>query len=202
MIKVGLTGGIGSGKSLARETFESLGVPVIDADEISRRLTAPGGPCLDAVRRAFGEHLIDTAGALRRDALRRVVFSDEAKKKRLEEILHPAVRKEIQTALASLHAPYCVVSVPLLIESGFSDLVDVTVVLDCPQPLQIERVGKRSGLSRAETLAIIEKQAPREQRLAAADVVIDNSADKGALKKRLESLHAALMRKAENEATR
>ncbi len=202
MIKVGLTGGIGSGKSLACKIFESFGVPVIDADEISRRLTAPGSPYVDEIRGIFGEHIIDAAGALKRDELRRVVFSDDEKKKRLEALLHPAVKEEIQNALASLHAPYCVVSVPLLIESGFSDLVDVTVVLDCPESLQTERVGKRSGLSRTETLAIIEKQASREQRLAAADVVIDNSGDESALEKRLESLHATLMRRATNETIR
>ena len=200
MIKVGLTGGIGSGKSLACEIFESLGVPVIDADKISRRLTAPGSSYLDAIRGIFGERVIDAEGALRRDELRRIVFSDDARKKRLEDLLHPAVKEEIQNALARLHAPYCVVSVPLLIESGFSDLVDVTVVLDCPTSLQVERVGKRSGFSRAETLAVIEKQASREQRLAAADVVIDNSGNQGTLKKRLESLHATLMRRAADKA--
>lgn len=202
MIKVGLTGGIGSGKSLACKIFESFGVPVIDADEISRRLTAPGSPRVDEIRGIFGERIIDAAGALKRDELRRAVFSDDEKKKRLEALLHPAVKEEIQNALASLHAPYCVVCVPLLIESGFSDLIDVTVVLDCPESLQAERVEKRSGLSRTETLAIIEKQASREQRLAAADVVIDNSGDESALKKRLESLHATLMRRATNETTR
>lgn len=202
MIKVGLTGGIGSGKSLACEIFESLGVPVIDADKISHRLTAPGSPCTEAIRRAFGERVITAEGALRRDVLRRVVFADDADRKRLEDILHPAIKERIQTTLSALRVPYCVVSVPLLVESDFGDLVDMTVVLDCPEHLQVKRTRQRSGLSHAETLAIIDKQAPRKQRLAAADVVIDNRGGKNALKEQLESLHVTLLRKAAGESTR
>lgn len=198
MIKVGLTGGIGSGKSLACEMLGALGAPVIDADEICRELTAPGGACTEAVRGAFGDRVAGAGGALKRDELRRIVFSDDAERERLEAILHPAVRKRIRDDLALLRAPYCVVSVPLLVESNFLDLVDMTVVLDCPEPLQAERAGKRGALSRNEALVIIEKQAPRAERLAVADVVIDNSGDKAALRKQLVSLHETLMRKAAN----
>ncbi len=196
MIKAGLTGGIGSGKSLACRIFASLGVPIIDADEIAHRLTAPGNPQLEAIRDVFGDGVSDTAGALKRDELRRIVFSDDAKRKQLEDILHPGVKEEIQAATAALHAPYCIVSVPLLIESGMLDLVDTTIVLDCPKSAQVERAGKRSGLSPAEILAIIEKQASRRERLAAADIVIDNSGDEDALKKQLISLHETLTNKA------
>ncbi len=195
MIKVGLTGGIGSGKSLACEIFAALGAPVVDADEIARALTAPGGARLAAVRGAFGD-CVSAAGVLDRAKLRRVVFSDDAKRKQLEDLLHPAVRDAIQTAVAALHTPYCIISVPLLIESGMTGLVDLTVVLDCPESAQVERVGGRSGLSPAETLAIIEKQAPRGQRLAAADIVIDNSGGEDALKQRLTVLHQTLIRAA------
>ncbi len=201
MIKVGLTGGIGSGKSLACEIFASFGAPIIDADRIARELTAPGSLHLDAIRAAFGDDVTDASGALRRDTLRRIVFSDDAKRKQLEDILHPAVKEKIKSAVAELQTPYCVVSIPLLVENNIPELSDITVVLDCPESAQIERVGKRSGFNPAETLAIIEKQASREQRLAAADIVIDNSGDKDALRKKLATLHGTLMSRAAAERT-
>lgn len=201
MIKVGLTGGIGSGKSLACEIFASFGIPVIDADKISHELTAPGGACFDAIRDAFGESVIAPSGTLRRDRLRRIAFTDDEQRKRLEAILHLAVKERIARTLDELkqksQAYYCIISVPLLVESDMQNAVDVTVVLDCPRDVQIERVVERSGWTPAETLAIIEKQASREQRLAAADIVIDNSADKSALRKQLASLHKTFMNQAE-----
>ena len=199
MIKVGLTGGIGSGKSLACEFFLELGVPVVDADKIAHGLTAPGGACIDAVREAFGDCFSD-ADTLDRAKLRRTVFLDGDKRKQLENILHPLIKKRIRTEISVLRAsPYCIVNVPLLVETGMVDLVDLTVVLDCPEPTRIKRVGERSGFPPAETLAIIEKQAPNEQKLAAADIVIDNSGDKDELRRQLVALHETLMNKAADE---
>ena len=196
MIKVGLTGGIGSGKSLACEVFAALDVPIIDADKISRELTTPASPCLTAIREAFGDEIIDVGGALRRDKLRHIVFSDDTCRRRLEDILHPVVREKMQSAAAALDASYCVMSVPLLVESSMMDMVDTIVVLDCPQSIQIERVAKRSGWNRAMALAVIEKQGSRKERLAAADIVIDNSGDQAALKNQINSLHATFINQA------
>ena len=200
MIKAGLTGGIGSGKSLACEILASFGVPVIDADKIAHTLTSPGGACLDAVRDAFGD-CFSSAGTLDRDRLRLLVFSNDDKRRQLENILHPTIRERIREETAAFHAPYCIINVPLLFESNMTDLVDLTVVLDCPETMQVERVGDRSGFTPAETLAIIGKQASRKQKLKLADIVIDNSGDKMALRRRLAALHKTLMSKAANEKT-
>jgi dephospho-CoA kinase len=187
---VGLTGGIGSGKSTVADSFAAQGVPVIDTDVIARDLTAPGGAALDAVRAAFGEAVMQADGTLDRAALRRRVFSDSASRHHLEAILHPLIRQRVEQALGTLTAPYALVVVPLLVETGgYRDVLDRVLVVDCPEDMQIERVIARSGLTRDEVTAILAAQASRAERLAAADDVIVNSASPEALRTQVAALH-------------
>lgn len=191
MFTVGLTGGVGSGKSTVADLFSALGVPVIDTDDIARRLTAPGGEALADIRETFGGGLIQADGGLDRAAMRRLVFADAAARRRLEAILHPRIRAAVLRALAGLEAPYAMVVVPLLVETGaYGDVIDRVLVVDCPEPLQIERVMARSGLTRDEVAAILAAQASRAQRLAAADDVIDNRGSPEALRAVVAALHA------------
>jgi len=174
---VGLTGGIGSGKSAAAERFAAHGAAIVDTDAIAHELTAPGGAAIEPIRAAFGAALLTPAGALDRQAMRRLVFADPAARKRLEAILHPLIRAESEARISRLtHAEYAILVAPLLIETGeYRARVDRVCVVDCPVELQIERVMARNGLSREEVEKIIAAQASREQRLACADDVIDNS---------------------------
>lgn len=176
MFAVGLTGGIGSGKSTVADCFAAHGVAVIDTDVIARQLTRPGGAALDAIRTAFGAAVMGADGALDRTALRRLVFADAAARHRLEAILHPLIRRRVDEALAAAAAPYALIVIPLLVETGgYRDLLDRVLVVDCPEPLQIARVVARSGLEQDEVQAIIAAQAERGERLAAADDVIVNT---------------------------
>lgn len=189
MLVVGLTGGIGSGKSTVAERFARLGVPVIDTDVIARDLTAPGGAALAQIRAAFGDEVVRADGTLDRAALRRRVFADEAQRRQLEAILHPRIRQAVEEALAALDAPYALVVIPLLVETGsYRDLLDRVLVVDCPEAVQLERVMARSGLAREEVAAILAVQAGRAERLAAADDVIANTAAPEALDTEVEAL--------------
>jgi dephospho-CoA kinase len=190
---VGLTGGIGSGKSAAADEFARLGAAVVDTDAIAHELTAPGGAAIAELRRAFGDEFIAPNGALDRARMRDLVFRSLEDKKRLEVLLHPMIRAEserrIRAALAA-GAPYAVHVVPLLVESpGYRERVDRVLVVDLPEPLQLARVRQRSGLAEHEVRRIIASQAPREKRLAAADDVIDNSGTISALQQRVAELH-------------
>lgn len=190
MFTVGLTGGIGSGKSTVADLFAALGVPVIDTDVIARELTVPGSPALDAIRAAFGETVMGADGALDRAALRRRIFADAGERRRLEAILHPRIEATVRQALASLTAPYALVVIPLLVETGgYRDVIDRVLVVDCPEDMQIARVIARSGLARAEAEAIVVAQASRSARLAAADDVIVNAAAPEALRSQVAALH-------------
>ncbi len=196
MLKVGLTGGIGAGKSAVSARFAELGVPVIDTDEISRRLTAADGAALPALRQVFGP-AFHPDGSLDRAALRHLVFSDPAARARLETLLHPLIRQAVEAALGVLAAPYCVVVVPLLVESGDYDrLLQRVVVVDSPEASRIDRVMARSGLSRDEVLAIIAAQAGRKERLARADYVLNNSTTLTSLRAQVDALHQSLQRQA------
>jgi dephospho-CoA kinase len=188
---VGLTGGIGSGKSAAADEFARLGAAIVDTDEIARRLTAPGGAAIPQVRSLFGEAFIDASGAMDREAMRRRAFADPAARRSLEQLLHPMIRAESERRIAAAHAPYVVHVVPLLVESaGYRDRVDRVLVVDVPEELQVARVGARSALSPEQVRAIMSSQAPREQRLAAADDVIDNRGSLDALRAEVAALHA------------
>jgi dephospho-CoA kinase len=177
-VKVGLTGGIGSGKSTVLEMLHELGAAVIDADAISRASTAAGGPAIPAIAERFGPEFIDATGALDRQRMRAHVYAHPDARRELEAIVHPLVRAESdrQVAAAQAQGARCIVfDVPLLVESGrWRQQVDRVVVVDCLPVTQVARVQARSGLAAAEVEAIIAAQAPRSLRLAAADAVIFN----------------------------
>ncbi len=189
---VGLTGGIGSGKSAVADEFAKLGAAIVDTDEIAHELTRRGGAAIPHVRQAFGDDCIAADGAMDRGKVRAIVFSDPTAKKRLEAILHPMIRAESERRIAASAgvAPYAVHVVPLLVESaGYRKRVDRVLVVDCTEAVQVERVKKRSGLADDEVRRIIASQAPRAARLAAADDVIDNSGPLAALGAQVEALH-------------
>jgi dephospho-CoA kinase len=190
MFAVGLTGGIGSGKSTVSELFAELGTPVIDTDAIAHQLTAPGGSALEAIHALFGDRVMQADGTLDRAALRRRVFSDPAARHQLEAILHPRIRQKVEQTLATLTAPYVLIVIPLLVETGgYREVLNRVLVVDCPEDVQIARVMARSGLTYDEVTAIIAAQAGRAERLAAADDVIVNTASPEALRTQVATLH-------------
>ena len=188
---VGLTGGIGSGKTTVANLFAARGAGVVDADEISRTLTGPAQPAVDQIVRAFGPQFATADGGLDRQRMRDLVFSDTTARKHLESILHPLIRQETARQLRACAAAYAMLVVPLLIESGtYRTRTDRVAVVDCEPETQVSRVMLRSGLTRGEVLAIIASQIPREQRLAAADDVIRNDGDLAALEGQVAALHS------------
>ena len=187
---VGLTGGIGSGKSAAADAFGKLGATVVDTDAIAHELTGAGGAAIPEIRRLFGKAFIDTSGAMDRQRMRDLVFSDTEEKQRLEGLLHPMIRAESEHRISQATGPYAVHVVPLLVESpSHRKRVGRVLVVDCPEALQISRVRQRSGLPEAQVRRIIASQIQREKRLAAADDVIDNSGSIAALQQRVRELH-------------
>ncbi|MCC6207970.1 MAG: dephospho-CoA kinase [Gammaproteobacteria bacterium] len=189
MLVVGLTGGIGSGKTAVADCFAALGVPLIDADEIARNLVDPGGDALKDIVTCFGPEILDSHGNLDRGRLRHRVFTDAVERRRLEAILHPRIRTEILARIRRLDAPYCIVSIPLLVETGQSDLVDRVLVVDCPTELQRERIARRDGWSGEDIDGALQAQASREQRLRAANDVIVNDRDLDSLRRSIATLH-------------
>jgi len=187
---IGLTGGIGSGKSAAADEFSRLGATVVDTDAIAHELTRPGGGAIDGIRRVFGDAAIAADGAMDRKHIRDIVFADPAARTRLEGVLHPMIREESRHRVESAQGPYVVLVVPLLIESGtYRSRVHRVAVVDCSEELQVARVRARSGLSAQEVLRIMATQVPRQQRLAAADDVLDNSGTLAALHQQAQALH-------------
>ncbi len=225
MFVVGLTGGIGAGKSTVAELFRALGVPVLDADVIARELVQKGKPALARLVALFGREILDEDGALNRARLRALVFGDAAVapgvlpvspvlyrdvrmsreagrrkrptlarpcaawRKQLEALLHPLIHEEMQVRLAQLKTPYCIVCIPLLVETGRTASVQRVLVVDAPDELRRRRVVARDGLSAAEFNAILAAQAGRDERLAAADDVIANDGGRDVLKQRVDELH-------------
>ena len=187
---VGLTGGIGSGKSAAADEFGKVGATVVDSDAIAHELTAPGGGGVAGIAKLFGKAFIDASGAMDRKRMRDLVFSDPEEKQRLEALLHPLIRAESQRRIATAASPYVVHVVPLLVESpGYRERVGRVLVVDCPEALQVSRVQQRSGLPEEQVRRIIASQIQRERRLAAADDVIDNSGPIAALQQQVRQLH-------------
>jgi dephospho-CoA kinase len=189
MFSVALTGGIGTGKTTVCQMFAEHGVPIIDADDIARELTIKGSPVLAEIAAAFGNEFIDETGQLMRDALRQHVFEQDEARKQLESILHPAIRQAMQQQLSRVDAPYCIMAIPLLVETGQVDLGDRVLVVDADETAQIKRVQERSHLSEEEISAIMAAQASRDARLAVADDVINNNSDLASLKEQVSSLH-------------
>ena len=188
MLRIGLTGGIGSGKSAVAERFAQRGVPVIDTDVVAREVVAPGQPALDEIVRAFGTDLLDAQGGLDRRRLRERVFADDAARRRLERILHPRIREAVQQRLAALTAPYCILVVPLLVETGFGP-VDRVLVVDVDEARQLERTSRRDQATPQSVRRIMGAQASRQERLARADDVISNNGGLEDLERQVEELH-------------
>ena len=189
MLKIGLTGGIGSGKTTVANYFEKLGVPVIDADEISRRIVKRGLPAYQAIVQAFGEAVLTVDGELDRAGMRHTIFSDPEAKAKLESILHPMIREEIKRNIDGLKADYCIIAIPLLIETGQLSLVDRILVVDVDPQTQITRVQERDGDSSIQIAAIIKSQASREDRHAVADDILCNDGNIEQLKENVDKLH-------------
>lgn len=196
---IGLTGGIGSGKSTVADILQQHGAAVIDTDAIAHALSAPGGAAITAIRSVFGDEYINATGAMDRQRMRQRVFSDEAARKQLEQILHPLIRQEVEQQLAQARGDYILLMVPLLVETGaYRELIARTLVVDVPEALQLSRTMERSKLGAKEVQAIMDKQASRETRLAAADDIVVNDTDLATLQQRLASLHQHYLQLAES----
>ncbi|MDY6010038.1 MAG: dephospho-CoA kinase [Duodenibacillus sp.] len=199
-IIIGLTGGIACGKTTVTDIFRKLGVPVIDADEISRELTAPGGAALPDIAVAFGRDMIDANG-LKRDLMREIIFSDPAAREKLESILHPMIKRRIFDELKLIKAPYIVLSVPLLLETGrWAEACKRVLVVDVSEDEQINRLVYDRHLGEEQARAIMAAQISRDKRMASADDLIDNSGSIEELEEKVKGLHAFYMRMAENQA--
>ncbi|MEO5931964.1 MAG: dephospho-CoA kinase [Duganella sp.] len=192
---IGLTGGIGSGKTTVANMFAERGASIVDTDLIAHSLTAPGGPAMPAIVAEFGPEFADATGALDRARMRQLVFADAGAKARLEAILHPRIRDGALAAAAAATGSYVIYAVPLLVESGaWRERVARILVIDCREEVQISRVMARNNLPETQVLAIMAAQASRAQRLAAADDVIENNDGIAALTPQIDRLHALYMK--------
>lgn len=191
---LGLTGGIGSGKSAVADMLAMYGAAIVDTDVIARELCAVGGAALPAIRAHFGEQVMAADGSLDRAAMRKRVFADAAARQQLESILHPLIRAQADAQLAAATAAYAVLVVPLMVESGhWIARCDRIAVVDCPEDVQVQRVVARSSLSEADVRAIMTAQATRAQRRAIAHEIIDNAADFDSLRAQVVALHSRML---------
>ncbi|MCG2634575.1 MAG: dephospho-CoA kinase [Gammaproteobacteria bacterium] len=189
MFKVGVTGGIASGKTTVTRLFEALGVTVIDADLVAREVVEPGQPALAEIKQVFGDKIITTDGRLDRAALRKIIFSNSEKRGQLERILHPAIRQEMSRQALQASGRYCILSIPLLVENQLQNSVDRILVVDTSEQTQTTRLQIRDGSSAEEAGAMIAAQIDRQTRLEAADDVIENSGDIESLRRKVRALH-------------
>ena len=190
---VGLTGGIGSGKSAATAYFEKLGIDIVDADEVARDVVAPGSEGLKEIVNRFGNSILLEDGNLNRAALREKVFSDINEKNWLNNLLHPLIRLRMQHLISESTSPYCILSVPLLVENKLTEMCNYVVVVDCPETMQLERALKRDGSTEETIRNIMASQATRNERIEAADAVLDNSTTLSALSAQIADLHNTLL---------
>ena len=194
MLKVGLTGGIGSGKSTVAKALQEKGVTLVDADKIAREVVQPGELALQEIAEAFGSKILLADGNLDRAALKQRIFSDPLAKTQLEGILHPRIRQRIlERVEEATDTPYVVADIPLLVENNYPQYFDRVIVVDCPEETQIARVQARDEMSEAQILNIMASQATRKDRNAAATDIIDNSGDLASLKMQIEKLHESLL---------
>jgi dephospho-CoA kinase len=189
MLKVGLTGGIGSGKSTVASIFAELGTPQIDADVIAHELVKPGQPALFEIALCFGQKILTDKGLLDRKILKNIVFADTEKKRQLESILHPLVYREIIRQSEQIDDAYIIISIPLLIETNMQQSIDRILVVDCPVELQLSRAAQRDHLSKSDIQSIIDTQSPREQRLAEAHDILNSDCSLQQLAERVKKLH-------------
>lgn len=200
MFRVGLTGGIASGKTTVAALFAELGAGIVDADSVAREVVALGEPGLDAVAAEFGDEILLKSGELDRSAMRSLVFRDPAAREKLESILHPLIRARTLSQIENLDAAYALIVVPLLAETNFGKLVDRVLVVDCPRKLQLERLMNRDAVSVEEAEATLDAQANRETRKALADDIIDSSETLDETRERVRALHTIYLECAENHA--
>lgn len=187
---IGLTGGIGSGKSAVAQCFRELGAIVIDSDQVTRQLVEPNTPVLEKIVKRFGERILNKDKTLNRTLLRVIIFDSTEERQWLEKLLHPLVKEHIlERAEAIPKGHYLLVEIPLLFEANFQDVVDRILVVDCPEDVQIARVSKRDATPQGSIESILKTQVSRTERLEQADDVIDNSGDKALLKTKAEALH-------------
>ena len=197
---IGVTGGIGSGKTTICQQFAALGAPVVDTDQVARDVVAPGTPGLARLVELFGAGILTDQGQLDRRRMRARVFANPAERAQLEAILHPLIREGTDASVLACGYPYCLVCIPLLVERGGGNRVDRVLVIDCPPEVQIARVMSRDDLNAAEVEAILKSQAGREERLAAADDVLVNAGDLSTLQPQIAKLHALYLRLAAERA--
>jgi dephospho-CoA kinase len=189
MFTVVMTGGIASGKTSASDLFASHGIPILDTDLAARAIVEPGQPALEEIKASFGDGIITTSGGLNRAALREIIFEQPEKRRELEAILHPKIRAHINELKDQLDAPYCIIVVPLFLESGRGYEADRLLVIDVPTEVQRERLAQRDGTTPGQIEQILKSQATREERLSAADDVIDNTNSPDDLAARVAELH-------------
>jgi dephospho-CoA kinase len=193
-LRIGLTGGIASGKSTVAQRFQELGVPVVDADQSARSVVAPGTPGLEQISRRFGAQVLTAAGQLDRRALRNLIFADPSLRRDLEAILHPLIRADMDRSAATAVGAYLIMAIPLLIEGGDLKRVDRVLVVDVPEEVQLQRVMTRDGSNLAQARAILAAQASRENRLEAADDVLLNAGSVSELRQAVDGLHHRYLR--------
>lgn len=189
MLKIGLTGGIGCGKSTVCKIFSDLGVPIIDTDALARQAVTPGSECLNRLVQDFGNDILLTDGSLDRKKLRDIVFTDNQKLKELESIVHPEIRRLLRQQLNTISTPYVIIAIPLLIEKNWNNDVDRILVVDCSEELQIARASSRDDRQPTDIQKIMDAQATRQQRLAVANDVIHNDTDLDSVYRQVEKLH-------------
>ncbi len=193
---LGVTGGIGSGKTAATDHFQTLGITVVDADVVAREIVQPGSNALSAIAQHFGQQVISADGTLNRRQLREIVFADPVQRKALEAITHPAIHAELIRQLQMAPSAYAILATPLLWETGQAKLVHHTLVIDVPEVLQLQRASHRDGSSEEQIKAIMAAQLPREQRLAKADDVISNTGNLTDLHVQIDRLHPQYLQRA------
>jgi dephospho-CoA kinase len=195
---VGVTGGIGSGKSAVTRLFEQYGITVVDADIVARIIVEPGRPALAAIAEHYGKDIIQPDGFLDRAALRALVFSDDAERHWLERLTHPLIGQEILDQIDDSNSAYTILSSPLLLDTTQKDLADCVVVVDAPEELQLRRTAQRDENDEAQVRRIMAAQMPRQDRLARADIIVDNSGTLEDLEGQVADIHQDLLQRAKN----
>jgi dephospho-CoA kinase len=195
---VGVTGGIGSGKSAVTRLFEQYGITVVDADIVARIIVEPGRPALAAIAEHYGNDIIQPDGLLDRAALRALVFSDDAERRWLERLTHPLIGQEILDQIDASNSAYTILSSPLLLDTTQQDLADCVVVVDAPEELQLRRTAQRDENDEAQVRRIMAAQMPRQDRLARADIIVDNSGTLEDLEGQVADIHQDLLQRAKN----
>lgn len=198
---LGLTGGIGTGKSSVAAEFKNLGICIVNADEGSRAVVEPGKPALSKIASQFGDQIILSDGSLDRAALREIIFNNANKKQWLEELLHPIIRDWIVEHLNDSDSPYVILESPLLLETDQHELVDITLLIDLPMELQLERAGARDANNSKQIQRIIDSQMSREQKISKADWIFDNSGEKAMISLRVNQLHEKFLALAQSIQT-